>query len=75
MRLVLYVVVDIDLDRFDVDIAVGLARQRFEGGLVELFEGLATVARQLFEGFVVELIKQSPDTLIELGQGEEGMVA
>ena len=73
--LVLHVVVDIDLDRLDVDVAVGVAGQRFERGLVELLERQATVTRQLLERLFVELIEQGTDTLIEFDQREEGVVA
>ena len=75
MALVLNVVVDVDLDRLDLDEAVGVARQWPESRLVQLFERLAAVARQLFEGLVVQLLEQRADTLIELGQREEGVVA
>ena len=49
MLLVVHVVVDIDLDRLDIDIAVGVARQWFESRLVESLERLTAVARQLLE--------------------------
>ena len=68
MALVLDVVVDVDLDRLDLDEAVGVARQRPQGGLVQLFEGLAAVAWQLLEGLVVQFIEQGADTLIQFGQ-------
>jgi hypothetical protein len=75
VALVLDVVVDVDLDRLDLDEAVGVARQRPEGGFVQLFEGLAAVAWQLFEGLVVEFLEQRADTLIQLSQCEEAVVA
>ena len=46
--LVLDVVVDVDLDRLDIDEAVGVARQRPEGGFVQLLEGLAVALVVMF---------------------------
>lgn len=73
--LVLHVVVDIDLYRLDVPIAVRLARQRPECGSVELLEGRLATARQLLEGPTVQVLQQGADALVELSQGEEGVVA
>jgi hypothetical protein len=44
----LHMIVDIDLDRLDIVVAIGLARQRSQCMLIELFEGIATVTLQLF---------------------------
>lgn len=42
---VLYVIVDIDLDRFDLDITIGVYGQRLQCRFVQLFESLPAVAR------------------------------
>ena len=68
MLLVLHVVVDIDLDRLDIDVAVGVARQWFESRLVEPLERLTAVARQLLERLLVQLIEQGTDALVQFGQ-------
>ncbi len=46
-----------------------------EGGLVELFKSLLTVAGKLFEQFLIQLDKQGTDALIGFSHREEGVVA
>ena len=75
MLLILHVVIDIDLDRLDIDIAIRLRRQGFEGRFIELLERIPAVARQLLERFLIQLIKQAADTLVQLGQREKGVMA
>ena len=47
---VLDVIVDIDLDRLDGHIPVGLAGERLQGRLVQLFKRRAAAAGQLLKG-------------------------
>ncbi len=72
MLAILHVIVDIDLDRIDVDIVVGVAGQ---GSERRLFKRLAAVARKLLERLLVQFIEQGTDTLVQLRQREEGVMA
>lgn len=59
----------------DVDIVVGVFRQRFERRSVELLEGFTAVARQLLERLLIQFLQQGADGLIQLGQGEKALLA
>ena len=73
--LILHVVINVDLDRLDVHKAVRVRRQRLQCRLIEALEGRLTIAGQLFERLLVQFHQQGGDTLVELGQREEGVAA
>ena len=52
------VIVDVDLDRFDGDIAIGMHRQWSQCRAVQLLKRLASVTGQLLERALVEFVQQ-----------------
>jgi len=69
------VVVDVDAGFLHLGVAVRDARQGLECRSVEAFEELSARAGQLAEGALVEVFEQRGDGGVELGEGEEGVVA
>ncbi|MNH21910.1 hypothetical protein D3C79_817440 [compost metagenome] len=75
MLLIADVIVDIDLDRFNGDVAIGMHRQRSQRRAVQLLKRFTPVTGQLLEWALVEFVQQGPDALVELGKREEGLMA
>jgi len=75
LLLELDVVIDIDPATADLDVLIGVFGQSPQCGLVEPLEGLLPVARQPPERPAVQVVQQGPDALIQVSQGEEGVVA
>ena len=75
MLLIADLIVDVDLDRFDGDIAIGMHRQWSQCRAVQLLKCFTSVTGQLLERTLVEFVQQGTDTLVELGQREKGLVA
>ncbi len=71
----LEVLVDVDAGFLHLGVAIRDARQGFERRSVETFEEFSARAGQLAEGALVEVFEQLGDGGVELGEGEEGVVA
>lgn len=69
------VIVDVDLDRFDGDIALGMHRQWSQCRAVQLLKCVTSVTGQLLERTLVEFVQQGTDALVEFGKREEGLMA
>lgn len=69
------VIVDVDLDRFDGDIAIGMHRQWSQCRAVQLLKCVTSVTGQLRERTLVEFVQQGTDALVEFGKREEGLMA
>ena len=75
VALVVDVIVDVDLDRLDCGVAVGVGRQRLECGTIDALEGLPAMAGQCLERTLIEFDQQGGDGFVQLRQREEGLMA
>lgn len=64
MLLVLNVIVDIHLDRFDGNILVGMFGERCQHWFIQRFKCLVSVAGQLLERLLVKFFQQGANALI-----------
>lgn len=70
-----YIIIDIHLRFFNMPVVPWMHRQRAKRGPLQPFEGLSSFTGQLFEGTFVELRNQRTDTVVQLRQREEDLVA
>lgn len=72
--IVLYMVIDIHLDGFNIGIVISLPGQRRQGGFIQRLEPLLPRAFKLLEGFIIHVNQQDFNTHVEFGQREECLV-